>query len=132
MNLVSECIPKTRSQIVEVGTAWIVLVYQIDTAQEIHRKQHRFRQSLKPESQAGADFGIIGPILMQPVHGGVVVQIELCLKSKRVGIRECVSALILRVQQHVVLKAAHENPVLVIFEEEALGSAQQMAEGFRK
>src|SRR6202040_4154421 len=55
---------------------------------------------------------------------------ELGLESKRLGFRKCISAPILRVEQHIVLKAAHENPVFVILEEESLGPTHEMAEAF--
>src|SRR5579864_4607321 len=82
INLMGERIPESGSEIEEVGAARIALVNQVSATQEIHGYQHGLRQSLEMEPEAGTGLGIIGPILMQTIHGGVVVQIELCLKSK--------------------------------------------------
>src|SRR5579864_894994 len=68
---------------------------------------------------------------MQTVHGRVVIQIELGLETKRLGSCKCVSAAVLGVKQKVVLEAAHEDPIFVVLEKEALGAIQQMAEALR-
>ena len=79
--LTRKCIPDSNSQIEEIGTARIVLVDGVGAAQKVYGEEQRFGQIAKTETQAGTGFNVVGPVLMQPVRGGVAVPIELRLQS---------------------------------------------------
>src|SRR5579859_1064569 len=124
--LPAERIPQPHTIIVKIRTPRVAGVYQVHASCDIHRKRERLRhiRAAKPQPRAG--FRIVGPVLMQPVRRQIDVPIDLRLQpsQKILGRRERVPDPVLRVQQHVSLKAAHEHAVVIRLREESVAAHQ--------
>src|SRR5690349_5643081 len=58
-SLMGERIPDSDSQVVVVGAAWVALIDQVGSAQQVDRKQQG--QTIELEFHAGSGFDCIGP-----------------------------------------------------------------------
>src|SRR5580704_17307576 len=128
-SLARKCIPDSNLQIEEIGTARVVQIDGVDPSQEVHRKEQGLRQIAKTETQAGTRCDVVRPVLMEPVRGDVAVPIQLRLQAAPAfGGSEGVTRAVLRIVEHIVLKAADEDRIVIGLREEPVGAVHQMAE----
>src|ERR1017187_7534669 len=114
---VSECIPESGAKIVESGAIGIACDGVV-AVQVVDRQVQGAGHGGDAEAHAGSGFEEVGPGLAFLIHGEVDVPVELRLQCAQRG---RVAEAILRVEQEIVIEAAHENGVVIGFEEEAAG-----------
>ena len=102
-SLAGECIPDTQTDVVEVGTARIAVIPQIDAAHHVAGNPHGGRQQLAGESYSRTRFYEIGPILAFGIEGHIAVPVELGPQRRRTA---GVSQPRLVIDQEVVIETA--------------------------
>src|SRR6185437_10118809 len=112
-NLASDRIPEPGAEVEIIRTAWVTLINRINAAQQIHRKQQRFRHPIKVKPEARAAFNKIGPILALAIDREIPVQVNLRLEAvERLRLRERIAGTILRIEQQVAIEAVNVNSIV--------------------
>src|SRR5690348_10697447 len=132
-HLARKGIPDSDPYVVKGRPARIAGVHQVGPPEQIHGEHQRRGSAAQAKSQAGSGLHVVRPIEALKVGGEIPVPIQLRVQTREasLGLAQRVPGAILRIEQRIVLKAAHVNRVVVGLREEAVRTfRQQVAKAF--